>query len=77
VKLLLVEASETCTERQDFISYDGVENREADNLRGLDTDSGLGCTGMTNISKHSATIVMVLRAKKRLTRPVPKGKPTG
>jgi hypothetical protein len=32
---------------------------------------------MTNISKHSATIVMVLRAKKRLTRPVPKGKPTG
>jgi hypothetical protein len=39
VKLLLVEASETCTKRQDFTSYGGVENREGDNLRGFDTDS--------------------------------------
>jgi len=39
VKLLLVEAPETGTKRQDFTSNDGVENREADDLRSLDTDS--------------------------------------
>ena len=77
MKLLLVEALENMSKRQDFASYGGVENREADNPRGLDTGSGLGLTGMANTSKHSATIVRVLGAKKRLTRPVPKGKPTG
>ena len=51
------------TKRKDFVSYGGVENREADNFRGLDTDLGLGLTGMTNRCKHSATIVRVLGGK--------------
>jgi hypothetical protein len=67
---------ERCTKRLDFASHGGVENRGADNLRGLNTGSGLGSTGMVNRSKHSATIVRVLGAKKRMERPVPKGKPT-
>ena len=63
VQPLLVEAPGIIVPNV-WISYphNGARSREADSLRGLNTDLGLGLVGMAKIFEHSLTAV---RSKER------------
>ncbi|NBC84202.1 MAG: hypothetical protein GVY19_12615 [Bacteroidetes bacterium] len=58
VQLLLVEAPGNEYQTPGCIPYGGAKSCEADSLRGLKTDSGLGWAGMANSGKYSETIEM-------------------